>query len=112
MLGDGKTVARAGFGTAYQVFFNGNQGNELVALLQNNINITNPSYPDPFGGRDPITFVSTAPPNVDIMANDLKNAPTTTSSVGFSQQLMANMAVNVNGVTLQVFVLIVCFACP
>jgi len=98
VLGDGKTVARAGFGTAYQVFFNGNQGNELVALLQNNINITNPSYPDPFGGRDPITFVSTAPPNVGIMANDLKNAPTTTSSVGFSQQLMANMAVNVDGI--------------
>jgi hypothetical protein len=98
LTGNGKSVARAGFGTAYQVFFNGNQGNELVALLQNNINITNPSYPDPFGGRDPITFVSTAPPNVGIMANDLKNAPTTTSSVGFSQQLSSNMAVNVDGV--------------
>jgi len=98
LTGNGKSVARAGFGTAYQVFFNGNQGNELVALLQNNINITNPSYPDPFGGRDPITFVSTAPPNVGIMANDLKNAPTTTSSVGFSQQLMADTAINVDGV--------------
>ncbi len=98
LTGTGKSVARAGFGTAYQVFFNGNQGNELVALLQNNINITNPSYPDPFGGRDPITFVSTAPPNVGIMANDLKNAPTTTSSVGFSQQLMADTAINVDGV--------------
>ena len=98
LSGTGKSVARAGFGTAYQVFFNGNQGNELVALLQNNINITNPSYPDPFGGRDPITFISTAPPNVGIMANDLKNSPTTTSSVGFSQQLMANMAVNVDGI--------------
>jgi hypothetical protein len=96
--GNGKSVARAGFGTAYQVFFNGNQGNELVALLQNNINITNPSYPDPFGGRDPITFVSTAPPNVGIMANDLKNAPTTTGSVGFSQQLRADTAINIDGV--------------
>ncbi len=98
LTGNGKSVARAGFGTAYQVFFNGNQGNELVALLQNNINITNPSDPDPFGGRDPITFVSTAPPNVGIMANDLKNAPTTTSSVGFSQQLMTDTAINVDGV--------------
>jgi hypothetical protein len=98
LKGDGKSVARGGFGTAYQVFFNGNQGNELVALLQNNINITNPSYPDPFGGRDPISFISTAPPNVGIMANDLKNAPTTTGSVGFSQQLMADTAVNIDGV--------------
>jgi hypothetical protein len=69
-----------------------------VALLQNNVNITNPTYPDPFGGRDPITFISTAPPNVGIMANDLKNAPTATSSVGFSQQLMADMAINLDGV--------------
>jgi carboxypeptidase family protein len=98
VLGNGRTVARGGFGTAYQVFFNGNQGNELVALLQNNINITNPSYPDPFGGRDPITFVSTAPPNVGIMANDIKNAPVSTSSLGFSQQLMADTAINVDGI--------------
>jgi len=98
LLGTGKSVARGGFGTAYQVFFNGNQGNELVALLQNNINITNPSYPDPFGGRDPITFVSTGPANIGIMANDLKNAPTTTSSLGFSQQLNADTAINVDGI--------------
>jgi hypothetical protein len=98
LTGNGRSVARGGVGTAYQVFFNGNQGNELVALLQNNINITNPSYPDPFGGRDPITFISTAPPNVGIMANDLKNAPTTTGSVGFSQQLMADTAINVDGI--------------
>jgi hypothetical protein len=32
------------------------------------------------------------------MANDLKNAPTTTGSVGFSQQLMADTAVNIDGV--------------
>jgi len=98
LAGNGKSVARAGVGNAYQVFFNGNQGNELVALLQNNINITNPSYPDPFGGRDPITFISTAPPNIGIMANDLKNAPTTTGSFGFSQQLRADTAVNIDGV--------------
>jgi hypothetical protein len=98
VLGNGRTVARGGFGVAYQVFFNGNQGNELVALLQNNVSITNPSYPDPFGGRDPITFVSTAPPNVGIMANDVKNAPVSTSSIGFSQQLTADTAINVDGI--------------
>jgi hypothetical protein len=32
------------------------------------------------------------------MANDLKNAPTTTGSVGFSQQLRADTAINVDGV--------------
>ena len=99
VAGNGRSVARGGFGTAYQVFFNGNQGNELVALLQNNINITNPSYPDPFGGRDPVTFISTAPPNVGIMANDLRNAPTRTEQRGFSQQLDGRTsAINVDGV--------------
>ena len=102
VAGDGKSVMRGGIGSAYQVFFNGNQGPELVALLQNNINITNPSYPDPFGGRDPISFVSTAPPNIGIMANDLKNAPTTTGSIGFSQQFRTDMAINVDGVVQEV----------
>ena len=32
------------------------------------------------------------------MANDLKNAPTTTGSFGFSQQLRADTAVNIDGV--------------
>ena len=51
---------------------------------------------DPFGGRDPISFVSTAPPNIGIMANDLRNAKVETSSVGFSQQLGGGTAVNVD----------------
>jgi hypothetical protein len=39
------SVRAAASGTAYQVFFNGNQGNELVALLQNNINSHQPDIP-------------------------------------------------------------------
>jgi hypothetical protein len=96
VAGNGKTVVRGGYGTAYQVFFNGNQGNELVTLLQNSINISNPSYPDPYQGKDPATFVSTAPPNISIMANGIKNAPVKTGSVGFSQQLTGNLGINVD----------------
>jgi hypothetical protein len=96
LFGNGKSVARGGYGTAYQVFFNGNQGNELVTLLQNNININNPTYPDPFGGRDPVSFVSTAPPNISVMANGIRNAPVYTGTVGFSQQLNADTAVNID----------------
>jgi hypothetical protein len=96
LSGNGRTVVRGGYGTAYQVFFNGNQGNELVTLLQNSINISNPPYPDPYQGRSPASFVSTAPPNISIMANGIKNAPVKTGSVGFSQQLLADMGVNVD----------------
>ena len=96
VAGNGKTVVRGGYGTAYQVFFNGNQGNELVTLLQNSINISNPAYPDPYQGRSPNSFVSTAPPNISIMANDIRNAPVRTGSVGFSQQFPGEIGLNVD----------------
>jgi hypothetical protein len=96
LSGNGRTVVRGGYGTAYQVFFNGNQGNELVTLLQSSINISNPSYPDPYQGRSPASFVSTAPPNISIMANGIKNAPVKTGSIGFSQQLRSDMGINVD----------------
>jgi hypothetical protein len=96
VAGTGRTVVRGGYGTAYQVFFNGNQGNELVTLLQNSINITNPSYPDPYQGRSPTSFVSTAPPNISIMANDIRNAPVKTGSVGFSQQFASDLGLNID----------------
>jgi len=63
---------------------------------ENNVNITNPTYPDPFGGRDPINFVSTAPPNIGIMDNDIRNAPVKTGTVGFSQQFTSDMAINID----------------
>ncbi len=95
---DGKLVVRGGYGLVYTNITNATQGSEITALKQNSINITNPPYPDPYQGRDPASFASTAPPNINILGNDLLNAPVQTYTLGFSQQLRVDTAINVDGV--------------
>jgi len=94
----GRLVVRGGYGLVYTNVTNATQGSEITALKQNNIIINNPSYPDPYVGRDPASFASTAPPNINILSNDLVNAPVNTYTAGFSQQLLSDTAINVDGV--------------
>ncbi|PYR80958.1 MAG: hypothetical protein DMF87_07120 [Acidobacteria bacterium] len=95
---NGRMVVRGGYGLVYTTVTNATQGSEITALKQNNIIINNPSYPDPYQGRDPASFASTAPPNINILSNDLVNAPVNTYTAGFSQQLLSDTAINVDGV--------------
>jgi len=95
---NGRLVVRGGYGLVYTNVTNATQGSEITALKQNSIIINNPTYPDPYQGRDPASFASTAPPNINILSNDLVNAPVNTYTAGFSQQLLSDTAVNVDGV--------------
>jgi hypothetical protein len=73
--------------------------NELTTLLQNSVNIRNPTYPDPYGGLSPLQFVVvSAAPNVTILDDEIENAEAKGVSVGFSQELRPNMAVHVDGI--------------
>jgi hypothetical protein len=96
--GNGRSVVRGGYGLVYTNITNATQGTEITALKQNSIIINNPAYPDPYQGRDPASFASTAPPNINILSNALVNAPVQTYTAGFSQQLMADTAINVDSV--------------
>ncbi|HEY3159413.1 MAG TPA: carboxypeptidase regulatory-like domain-containing protein [Vicinamibacterales bacterium] len=98
VLKTGKLVVRGGYGLVYTNVTNATQGTEITALKQNSIIINNPSYPDPYQGRDPASFASTAPPNINILSNDLVDAPVHTYTAGFSQQLLSDTAINVDGV--------------
>jgi hypothetical protein len=60
--------------------------------------ITNPTYPDPYGGRDPLTFVSTAPANIQVMADDLENLQSAAYTAGVSRALTSVLAIHVDGV--------------
>ncbi|MGH9348371.1 MAG: TonB-dependent receptor [Vicinamibacterales bacterium] len=95
---DGRSVLRGGYGIVYHNVLNGWFGPEHTTLRQTSINIRNPTYPDPYQGRDPLTFASTAPPNIQIADDDLRNPAARTGSVGFSQELGRNMAIHVDGV--------------
>lgn len=108
---DGRTVVRVSGGRQYNVIMNGVPQGELGALRQNSINIRNPSYPDPYGGRPPESFVSTAPPNITIMSDFAKDNPYPDTAwenpysdmytVGGSQEIGADLALHVDGVYIK-----------
>ena len=97
-LNEGRSVVRAGYG----IYYNPNNiqiaGQEVNSLQQASVVIANPSYPDPYGGQDPFRFVSTAPQNITILANDLENLESRAYTVGVSQELWPSVAIHVDGV--------------
>ncbi|OFW51397.1 MAG: hypothetical protein A3G77_06650 [Acidobacteria bacterium RIFCSPLOWO2_12_FULL_68_19] len=95
---DGRSVVRAAYGKYFQYVMQGGVRPELTALRQTSIVIRNPTYPDPYGGRSPQSFASTAPPNVSILDDGLENAEAHAVTLGYSQELRPNLAVHVDGV--------------
>src|SRR5258706_8927040 len=91
---DGKTVVRAGYGRLFNTIMNGTPGAEETTLRQTAISISNPTYPDPYGGRSPASFASTAPPNIAIVDDNMVNPWADTVSLGVSRQLGVDMAIN------------------
>ncbi len=70
VFGNGETVFRTGYGLYYgHVRILGNL-NEFRNYQSYSVNITNPAYPDPYGGRDPSEFIVSAPANITVVAND------------------------------------------
>ena len=95
-LNEGRSVVRAGYGIYYNPMNLIVTTNERTNFRQASITVTNPSYPDPYMGLSPERFVSTAPQNVNILANDLENAESHAASAGFSQELTTNLGVHVD----------------
>ena len=96
---DGQTVVRAAYGRFYQYLPQGSLRAEQSALLQSSVSITNPSYPDPYGGLSPQAFVTvSARPNISIVDDNIENASGDTATAGVSRQLRANLALHVDGV--------------
>jgi hypothetical protein len=95
---DGETVVRGGWGMYYgHVRVLGNL-NEFRNYQRFTINITNPPYPDPYGGRDPLTFASTAPANITVVANDYVQPFSHQFNVGFSHRLPAELGLHVDAI--------------
>lgn len=96
--GNGRAVVRAGYGLVYGNMQNSLSDGEVNAFQQYSVNIRNPAYPDPYQGRDPLSFVSTAPPNITILANDLENSESHTFNAGLSKELGSRLALHIDGV--------------
>lgn len=95
---DRNTVVRGGWGMYYgHVRILGNL-NEFRNYKRFSVNITSPSYPDPYGGKDPLTFVSTAPANITVVANDYVQPYSHQVNAGFSQRLPWELWMHVDAV--------------
>jgi len=91
---------RAGYGRLFNTIMNGTPGAEETTIRQTSISINNPTYPDPYGGRTKEAYAATLPLSntLSILANDMVNPYADTISAGFSRQLGADMAINIDGV--------------
>jgi hypothetical protein len=94
--GDRRSVLRASWGISYQYVMAGGMRSETTALRQTSIVIANPAYPDPYGGKSPASFASTAPPNVNVTDDGIQNARGRSTTIGYSQELGKNLAVHVD----------------
>jgi hypothetical protein len=94
---DGRTVVRLASGKYYGNVFAGTLRNEVNTYLQRSINLRNPTYPDPYGGRTP-EQVATLSSNVAITADDIEQPESVALNVGLSRELRPNLAVHVDGV--------------
>jgi carboxypeptidase family protein len=95
---DGRTVARAGYGLYYNPINTQNELAEIQNFRQLTATIANPTYPDPYGGRDPIAFVATGVQNIAVEANDLENLQSAAYTGGLSQGLTSALAIHIDGV--------------
>ncbi|MBI3262577.1 MAG: TonB-dependent receptor, partial [Acidobacteria bacterium] len=95
--GDGVTNVHAAYGMFYDNARTLQNGGELTWPQSKRIVINNPPFPDPLGGRSRDQFVSTAPPNITVYANDVVNAYAHQFSVGFSRTLRPTLALTVDG---------------
>jgi outer membrane receptor protein involved in Fe transport len=92
------TVVRASYGIYYNRFV-ANSGGTRAELdpLAYTVIIRNPSYPDPYNGRDPFALAA-ASKNVIIMGNGNQNPRTQQFSAGFTRQIDAHTSVSVDAV--------------
>ena len=97
--GKGTSTVRAGFGVYYDnIRTLNNMTGEQRNFSQFTIAIVNPSYPDPYQGKDPLTFASTAPANLNVLADNFRNPIAENYSLGVTQKISADLSVHVDGV--------------
>ena len=101
-LNGGKSVVRAGYGLYYNPLNLMVSSVEQLNFRQASITITNPTYPDPYQGQDPLRFASTAPQNISILDNHIQNVESYATTAGMSHEIAANLAVHADVVYTQI----------
>jgi hypothetical protein len=97
--GKGASLVRAGFGVYYDnIRTLNNMTGEQRNFSQYTIAIVNPAYPDPYQGKDPLTYASTAPANLNVLADNFRNPIAENYSIGLTQRITPDVSIHVDGV--------------
>ena len=102
LRGTGVSVLRGGYGRYYDNVRTLQNQYEWLNMQRYSIRISNPSYPDPFNGRNPLEFVTTTPPDIQVLSNTFENPRSDVFNVGFTRQLADDLAAHVDGVYTRV----------
>jgi outer membrane receptor protein involved in Fe transport len=90
---DGRMNVHAGYGIYYDNMRTLQLGNEITWPMAQAIVINKPSYPDPLNGQSRNAFLSTAPPNINVLANDLRSPYSHSFAAGITRELPGSLAV-------------------
>src|SRR5882724_11973216 len=96
--GTGKNVIRAGAGIYYnniQTLLNFPENRNLILC---NVLISNPSYPNPYGGQSPTSFCSSAAPTVTVLDKSFGMPYSEQFTGGYSRQFHSDFSIHVDGV--------------
>jgi Carboxypeptidase regulatory-like domain/TonB dependent receptor len=95
--GNGNSVVRAGFGVYYDnIRTLNNMIGEQRNYSQFSIAIVNPAYPDPYQGKDPLSFAQGGPANLNVLADNFRNPQAENYTVGMTQKLSTDVSINVD----------------
>lgn len=94
----GRDVIRGGFGIYYNNIQTLLNFPENRNISQCNVLIRNPTYPDPYGGKSPTAFCSTAAPTVTVLAQNFANPYSEQFTLGYSREITKDFSVHVDGV--------------
>jgi hypothetical protein len=98
VLGTSKNVVRAGFGMYYNNIQTLLNFPENRNISQCNVLITNPSYPNPYGGKSPTAFCSAAAPTVTVLDQHFAMPYSDQFTLGYSREIAHDFSIHVDGV--------------
>ena len=90
----GRTTVKGGYGKFFENIRTLTNFGERWWHQQQTIVINNPPYPDPLGGRSREEFLSSAAPNITVLANDYENPYAHHFNLGVAHQLRDDMALS------------------
>ena len=89
---------RGGYGLYYGHVRTLGNLTEFRNYQQYTISISNPPYPDPYGGHDPPSFIVSSPANITVVANDYVQPYSNQYNLGFSRRLSTDFALHMDAI--------------